>query len=68
MMKVDNVTKIHSIEEFNCELVIVGSYCYKRCDANNWIAIWGCTEEEVYDKTLTTELEQAYQEFNQKGK
>jgi len=47
----------------NCELVTIGDDEYKRYDADNWTVILGCSEEDVYNENLITELEKAYQEY-----
>ena len=49
------------------ELVTVGDMEYRRYESGTWTTTYADIEKEVDDE-IETELEQAYQEFNQKGK
>jgi len=61
MLKIDYIT------ECKYELVTVGNFDYKRKSDGTWTTTYADIEKEVDDE-IETELEQAYQEFNQKGK
>ena len=49
------------------ELVTVGDMEYRRYESGTWTTTYADIEKEVDDE-IETELEQAYQEFKQKGK
>jgi len=49
------------------EHVEVGNFDYRRYSSGIWTTTYAGIEKEVDDE-IKTELEQAYQEFNQKGK
>ena len=49
------------------ELVTVGNFDYRRYSSGTWTNTYAGIEKEV-DNETSIELEQAYQEFKQKGK
>jgi len=64
--------KVNSIRTFKYDLVVIGNRNYMRYDNGYWstfqcVGVMEAVEKSV-DVNLITELEQAYQEFKQKGK